>query len=739
MSQASGRMKKWLLLALIVALIASALAFDVTQYLSLENLKAQQQSLQQWFVDEPLQLFALYFVIYVLSTALSLPGATILTLGAGAIFGFWWGLLLASFAASIGALFAFLSARFILRDWVEAKFGERLSAINEGMQRDGAFYLLSLRLVPLFPFFVINLVMGLTQIRAFTYYWVSQVGMLLGAAVYVNAGTQLAQINSLGDVVSADLIGAFVLLGIFPLLAKGLLSAVKRRKMLRGYTKPKQFDNNLIVIGAGSAGLVSAYIAAAVKAKVTLIEREKMGGDCLNTGCVPSKALLHVANTVHAARHSQHLGVNVEQVTVDFPAVMQQVQRVIKSIEPHDSVERYTKLGVNVELGEARIVSPWEVELSQQGQTKRLSAKAIIVATGARPLVPKFAGLDEVDYLTSDSLWQLTELPKELVVLGGGPIGCELSQAFARLGSKVTIVEMAPRILGPEDEDTAALLTQQLEQDGISLKTGYKAVKFERRGDQQVLIAERVGLSNDSKNGSDDIDKVSSDTIKLSFDKVLIALGRQANVSGFGLEELGVTLTDKANKTISTNPLMQTNFPTIYACGDVVGPYQFTHVASHQAWYAAVNALFSPFKTFRVDYSVIPWVTYTAPQVANVGLSEQRAQAQGTAYEVTQYDIGDLDRALADDAAFGRVKVLTKPGSDKILGVNIVGPQAGELLAEYVLAMKHKIGLNKILGTIHSYPTLAEANKYVAGEWKRAHAPQRLLAWVEKFHQWRRG
>ncbi|MFV1467140.1 FAD-dependent oxidoreductase [Idiomarina sp. HB] len=709
--------KKLLLLLVIITLFVSAFAFDLTQYLSLDVLKEKQQQLNQLFVDYPFTVFAIYFVIYVVTTALSLPGATILTLGSGAIFGLGWGLLLASFAASFGAFLAFLSARFILHDWVQEKFGDRLTAINRGMERDGAFYLLSLRLVPLFPFFVINLVMGLTKIKAWTFYWVSQVGMLLGTAVYVNAGTQLAQISSLGDVVSADLIGAFVLLGIFPLIAKAVLAFLKRRKAFKGYKKPKSFDNNLVVIGAGSAGLVSAYIASAVKAKVTLIEKHKMGGDCLNTGCVPSKALLHVAELAHNARNASRVGVSVGKVSVDFKQVMQQVQSVIKDIEPHDSVERYTKLGVNVEQGEARIVSPWEVDVTSNGETKRITTRSIIIATGAKPLVPSFEGLDKVDYLTSDTLWELEELPKRLLVLGGGPIGCELSQAFQRLGSQVTQVEMADRLMGPEDNDTASLLSERLSAEGIDIKLNHKALRFEQHDGESVLIAEHDGQET-----------------QLPFDKVIIALGRQPNISGFGLEELGI----QTNKTVSTNELLQTNFPNIYACGDVAGPYQFTHVASHQAWYASVNALFDPFKTFRADYSVIPWVTYTSPQVANVGLTEQQAEKAGKAYEVTEYDIGDLDRAIADDNAFGRVKVLTKPGKDELLGVNIVGPQAGELLAEYVLAMKHGIGLNKILGTIHSYPTLAEANKYVAGEWKRANAPQKLLAWVEKFHRWRR-
>ncbi|RUO56833.1 dihydrolipoyl dehydrogenase [Pseudidiomarina homiensis] len=712
-------LKKLLFIAIVAALVASVFVFDLTQYLTLEQLKQQREQLTDLFTKQPLLMFGSYFALYVLCTALSIPGATILTLGAGAIFGLAWGLLLASFASSVGALLAFLSARWLLHDWVQERFNQRLKAVNEGVQRDGAFYLLSLRLVPLFPFFVINLVMGLTKIKTWTYYWVSQVGMLLATAVYVNAGTQLAEVESLGDVLSADLLGALVLLGLVPLMAKLILTLLKKRRVYQGYTKPASFDNNLIVIGAGSAGLVSAYIAAAVKAKVTLIEKNEMGGDCLNTGCVPSKALLHVAKSIRQARAAQRLGVQTTIESIDFARVMDEVQNVIQRIAPHDSVERYTELGVDVMKGEATLTSPWHVKVRTAEGEQTISSRSIIIASGARPLVPPFDGLEQVDYLTSDNLWQLRKLPERLLVLGGGPIGCELAQAFQLLGSQVTLVEMAPRVLSNEDTDTCALLQKQLREDGVDLRLNHRAEKFvvDESGQAKLLTEHE------------------NETVELAFDRVLIALGRQANTQGFGLEELGV----QVDKTVHVNQLLQTNFPNIYACGDVAGPYQFTHVASHQAWYAAVNALFDPFKTFRADYSVIPWVTYTTPEIANVGLTEQAAEQQNVSYEVVEYDISDMDRAIADQQDYGRIKVLTEPGKDKILGVNIVGAQAGELLAEYVLAMKQGIGLNKILGTIHSYPTMSEANKYVAGQWKQAHKPEKLLNWVTKFHRWRRG
>lgn len=710
----------------VVLAVAVALAaffyFDVTQYLTLEWLQEQQRDLAEFRDEHWLAMFIGYFVIYTLATALSVPGATILTLGAGALFGFGWGLLLASFASTIGATIAFLIARFVLREWVDDKFGKRLKSINQGLERDGVLYLLTLRLVPLFPFFVINLVMGLTKLRTWTFYWVSQVGMLLGTAVYVNAGTQLAELESVGGIFSGDLVLSFVLLGLFPLIAKFIVSFLKKRKVYRGWSKPKSFDYNLVVIGAGSAGLVSAYIAAAVKAKVLLVEKHKMGGDCLNTGCVPSKSLLHAARLAHQQRQAVHAGVlyggdNSEPPKVDFKRVMTRVQEVIQSIEPHDSVERYTKLGVEVAEAEAEITSPWQVTIRENGETRQVTTKSIIIAAGAKAFVPDIPGLKDIDYLTADNLWSLTEQPERLLVLGGGPIGCELAQAFHRLGSKVTQVEQAPRLLAKEDTDVAELVLKRFQAEGIDVRTGHKAVAIEKTAEGLALVAEHKG-----------------EEVRLGFDRILVAVGRQANLTGYGLENIGV----ETERTVRTNDFLQTNFPNIYAAGDVAGPFQFTHTASHQAWYAAVNALFDPFKKFKADYRVIPWATFTDPEVATVGLTEQAAQEQETEYELTTYDIGELDRALADDHAYGMVKVLTVPGKDKILGATIVGAQAGELIAEFVLAMKHGIGLNKLLGTIHIYPTMAEANKYVAGNWKRANAPEKLLAWVERFHRWRR-
>ncbi|MDZ4291931.1 MAG: FAD-dependent oxidoreductase [Hydrogenophaga sp.] len=717
--------RKILLLLVVLLGIVAFFAFGLDRYFSLAFLKESQASLAALREQQPLQLALGYFLVYIAVTALSLPGATIVTLAGGAIFGLGWGLLIVSFASSIGATLAFLTARFLLRDSVQARFGQRLAEMDKGIQKDGAFYLFTLRLIPVVPFFVINLLMGLTQMKAWTFYWVSQLGMLAGTAVYVNAGTQLGQLDSLQGILSPGLLGSFVLLGLFPLIARKVIEAVQKRKVYAKWAsvRPQRFDRNLIVIGAGAGGLVSAYIAAAVKAKVTLVEAHKMGGDCLNYGCVPSKALIKSAKLAHQMRHGSNYGLSDTTPTFSFKAVMQRIHDVIAAIEPHDSVERYTGLGVEVLQGYARLVNPWTVEVALNGGgTQRLTARSIVIAAGARPFVPPLPGLDEVGYVTSDTMWnafaKLDEVPKRLVVLGGGPIGCELAQAFARLGAQVTLVEMAPRIMLREDAEVSALAQASLAADGVAVLTGHKALRCELVDGEKILVVEHEGAEK-----------------RIPFDQLICAVGRVARLQGYGLEDLGIP----TNKTVETNEYLQTLYPNIYAAGDVAGPYQFTHVAAHQAWYAAVNALFGDFKKFKADYSVIPWATFIDPEVARVGLNEQDAKEKKIPYEVTKYGIDDLDRAIADSEAHGFVKVLTVPGKDTILGVTLVGTHAGDLLAEYVLAMKHGLGLNKILGTIHTYPTLAEANKYAAGEWKRAHAPQQLLAWVAKFHTWRRG
>lgn len=707
---------KMFLVAVAIAVVYVFFTQDLGRYFTLDYLKSQQTAFASYYQQHTLRTLLIYMGAYVAMAALSLPGATIMTLAGGALFGFAAGTVAVSFASTIGATLALLAARFLFRDGVRARFGERLRAIDAGMAREGAFYLFTLRLIPLFPFFVINLVMGLTAIRTTTFFWVSQLGMLPATLVYVNAGTQLARLDSLQGILSPSLLLSFALLGIFPLVAKKTVGYVNDRQTLRRYPRPQRFDYNLIVIGAGSGGLVTAYIAAVVKAKVALIERHKMGGDCLNSGCVPSKALIRSAKILSYARRAQQFGFKKATVDYDFADVMERVQRVIKTIAPHDSVERYTALGVDCIQGEARVRSPYEVEVNG----RVLTTRNIVIATGARPAVPFIPGLEDVGYLTSDTIWDLREKPSRLLMLGGGPIGCELAQAFQRLGVQVTLVQRSSRIMNKEDDEVSVFIAEHLRAEGVIVLLDHNPLAVHTEGETKYLICEHGG-----------------NEVKIAFDKLLVALGRRANVHGFGLEELGVNLAD--NGTIVADPYLRTNYPNIYVCGDVTGPYQFTHTAAHQAWYAAVNALFSPFKQYQADYRVIPRVTYTDPEVACVGINEQEAQAQGIPYEVTHYGIDDLDRAITDEEAHGFVKVLTPPGKDTILGVTIVGAHAGESLAEFVLAMKHGLGLNKILGTVHPYPTLAEANKYAAGAWRRTHAPQGLLRVLARFHAWRRG
>jgi len=708
-------MKKIILLGLLGVIVLIFFHFELGQYLTLEYVKTQQQMIDRYYAENSALTLIGFFVLYVVITGVSLPGATVLTLAGGAIFGLVTGLILISFASTIGASIAFLVSRYLFRDAVQSRFGSSLKAINDGIDKDGPFYLFALRLVPAFPFFVINLVMGLTTLRLWTFFWVSQLGMFAGTVVYVNAGTQLAQIESASGIFSGEILLSFLLLAMLPFIGKKIIGLLANRKALQGFVKPEQFDTNLVVIGGGSAGLVTAYIAAAVKARVTLIEKHKLGGDCLNYGCVPSKAIIRSAKFLSHIARSREFGIRQADAEFDFAEVMERVQRVIRQIEPHDSIERYNGLGVDIVIGEARITSPWTVEVN--GNTIR--TRNIVVATGGQPFVPPIEGIDQVDYYTSDNLWDLRDKPSRLAVLGGGPIGSELTQAFARLGVAVTQIEMLPRILLREDPEISELVQQKFSAEGVRVLTGHTAKRFIKRQGKDYLVAE-----------SDNVE------VEVEFDALIVAVGRSPRSSGFGLEELGVRL--NPNHTIEVNEYLQTSMPTIYACGDVAGPYQFTHVAAHQAWYTSVNALFGMVKRFKVDYSVIPWATFTEPEIARVGLNETEAQEQGIEYEVTQYGIDDLDRAIADSEAHGFVKVLTIPGKDRILGVTIVGEHAGDLIAEYVLAMRHGLGLNKILGTIHIYPTLAEANKYAAGEWKRAHVPERLLEWVARFHSWRR-
>jgi pyruvate/2-oxoglutarate dehydrogenase complex dihydrolipoamide dehydrogenase (E3) component/uncharacterized membrane protein YdjX (TVP38/TMEM64 family) len=716
------QMKRLLLVLLLALAVGAFFGLHLQNYFTLQALKSEHQTFESLRSASPWLFAAGFFGVYVAMAALSLPGAAILTLAAGASFGILEGTLLVSFASALGATLALIVSRYLLRDSVQRRFGEKLRAINEGMQRDGAFYLFTLRLIPLFPFFVVNLLMGLTPIRIGTFYWVSQLGMLPATLAFVNAGTQLARIEHLSGIASPTLLLSFAVLAVLPWIARAVVRLIRRRRVYARWRRPAKYDRNLVVIGAGAGGLVSAYIAATVRAKVTLVESQKMGGDCLNYGCVPSKALIRSAKLAQQIREADRYGLERSVPVIRFKTAMSRVQTVIRAIAPHDSVERYTALGVDVLQGHAKLLDPWTVEVAlHAGGTRRLTTRSVVIAAGARPIVPDIPGIHDTGYVTSDTLWEqfaaLDAPPRRLLVLGGGPVGCELAQCFARLGCNVTQVDLGPRLMAREDLEVSAFVRDTLEREGVTVLTNHRTLRFECSAERKILAVESAG-----------------ETRLIEFDSLLCAVGRGARLDGYGLEELGVP----TKQTVATNEYLETLYPNILAAGDVAGPYQFTHVAAHQAWYATVNALFGQFRRFKADYSVIPWTTFTDPEVARVGLNEQDARTRSIPYEVTRYNLRELDRAMADGATEGFVKVLTVPGKDRILGVTLVGEHAGDLIAEWVLAMKHGLGLNKILGTIHTYPTLAEANKYVAGEWKRAHAPQRILAWVQRYHAWQR-
>lgn len=706
-----------LILSVLLITLFLIWLFDLSAIFQLENLKFHLDELKTLITNNFWLSSFIYFGAYVAMAALSVPGALVLTVAGGALYGIFWGFVLVSFASTLGASLAFLSARFIFQEWFEKKFPAVMSKVHEGIKKEGLFYLFALRLVPIFPFFLVNIALGLSKMPLKNFFFVSQLGMMPGTLAYINAGLQISQLTSLSDVLSFKLLSSFLVLALVPWFGQFLINYFRQKKIYAPFikNKPKNFDFDLICIGAGSAGLVSAYIGSALKAKVALIEKNKMGGDCLNTGCVPSKALIRSAHFMHDLQQAENLGFYEAKAQINFSQIMARVHKKIKSIEPHDSVERYEALGVKCFLGQAQVLDPWRVKVGAQV----LNSRKIIIASGAEPLIPGITGLDKINFLHSNNLWELKTLPKNLLILGGGPIGCEMAQCFARLGSKVSLVEMTSRLLAAEDEKVGRFLQRELVKDGVEIFLNHEAKEFSEENGVKILLCQ-------SPEGEK----------KLAFDEVLVAVGRKANTKGFGLKKLGLKL--RANGSIEVDEYLRATFPNIYACGDVTGPYQFTHAASHQAWHCAVNALLG-IKKFKIDYRFMPWCTFTDPEIASVGLNEERAKLKNIAYEITEYDLADLDRAIVDEQAQGFVRILTEPNKDRILGVTIVGAQASNLLSEFVLAMRHGLGLKKIMACIHLYPSMAEANKAAAGKWYAAHAPSNILKFLESYFSWRRG
>ncbi|KAB8030970.1 FAD-dependent oxidoreductase [Fluviispira multicolorata] len=711
-------LKKVIIVIVFFVIIFLFKYFDLNIYFNLDYIKENKEYIQKLFLERKIEFISIYFFIYVILTAVSFPGAAVLTLLGGALFGISWGTALISLASTIGATIAFLSSRYILRDALKNKFSSQIEIFQNNFQKNGKSYLFTLRAIPIFPFFMVNFIMGFTTIRVRDYFWVSMLGMLPGTIIYVNAGKQISEINNARDIFSLELLISFALLGFFPYLIKRVISYVTMKYKLSKFKKPKKFDYNIIVIGGGAAGLVTSYISSTVKAKVALIEKNKMGGDCLYTGCVPSKAIIKSSKVISYLKNSHAFGIENCKYDINFQEVMIRVKRVISKIEPHDSPERYSILGVECIFGEAKIISPYEVQVNN----KTLTTRNIVISTGASPYIFPFPGLEKIDFRTSENIWDLESLPKNFLIIGGGAIGCEMAQAFSRLGSSVTIVEKQERIFFKEDHDVSFFIENIFINENIKILTSKNILNFDNINGNNFIKYE---------------DNFSREQFSLEFDIAFIALGRKANVHGFGIEELGIQLNN--NGTIECDEFLRTNYHNIFVCGDVAGPYQFTHMAAHQAWYAAVISLFGDFKRFKVNYKNIPWTTFIDPEISRLGLNEIIAKQEQIPFEIVKYDLSKLDRALIEGEAKGFVKILVKPNTDKILGVTIIGAHAGELMAEFTLAMKYNLGLNKILSTIHAYPTFAEANKFVAGEWKKAHAPKKILAYLQKYHAWKRG
>jgi len=707
--------KRIVIAIIIVILIALYVIYDVGSYLTVANLKAHQIEFIRFYNKNLLYTLSVYFGLYIIVTALSLPGVAIMTLAGGAIFGVWMGTLLVSVASALGATLSFLVSRVFLKNYLQKKHANKLAIISDGLRKDDLFYLFTLRLIPVFPFYLINLLMGQTPIKTAQFFLMSILGMLPGTLVYVNAGSQIANIKTFLGIFSPGVLVSLILLGMFPFVARKIVEHLKTRKYLHQYFKPRKFDYNLVIIGGGPAGLVSANIASTMNAKVALIEKSNMGGGSLNTASVPSKALIRSAKLLYEIGHPRNLGIRRAKADFGIDSIMERVQNTIKKLEPRDMTGHLTESGVECIKGAARIITPYEVRVNGRS----LITQNIIIATGAKPKLPEINGLEMIDYFTSETIWNLNVLPAKLLILGGGPTGCEFAQSFRRLGSHVTIVEQNNRILNNEDEDVVAYISQKFKDEGIHVLLGCEAVRVVVDAQRKLFVCKHA-----NKN------------IAIEFDEILVATGQVANTDGFGAQDLNLHTT--VNGEIEVDEFLRTNFPNIFACGDVAGPYKYTHMASYQAWHAVVNALFQPFKKYKIDYSVVPRATFTDPELACVGINEIEAKEMKIKYDVSNFRLEELDKAEINCQTKGMVKVLTMPGRDIILGVSIVSSHASEMISEFVTAMTHGIGLHQIFKTIHIYPTFSEANQYVAANWKNLRSQGVVLKFLRWFHRWRR-
>lgn len=709
------KLTRWLIVLSFVVIGIAFFWFDLDKYLTLEMIQSRSGALRDQVHAHPWWAAGVFFTVYAGLTVMSFPGTVVLTLLAGALFGLVEGTILVSFASNIGALIAMLISRFLLQDWVQRRFAAQISSINRGLERDGSFYLFTLRLIPLVPFVLLNPALGLTRVGFWTFWWTTQLGMLPGNLIYVNAGRQLARVREISDILTPSMIGTLVLLAVFPLIATRLLTFYKGRKVYRGWEKPTMFEHNIAVIGAGNGGLAAARAAASMKANVALIERGQLGGAALQSGSVPARALMQAANLSHGLQHSSALGRRL-QPQVDFAHVMQQVRRTLDDAHSALATDIRKETAVTLIDGEAQLTSPWTVTVD--GRT--ITSRAFVIATGSRPCLPEIPGIDAVEPLTCETLWALDERPERFLILGGNAAACELAQAFQRLGCQVTLAVDGGQLLEQEEPEAQLAILNALHADGVAVLLDHVPQRFEVDEDERRLLC-----------------AVGDDVTALPFDRVLIALGRRAHIDGLGLEKLQLNLRDDGS--LEVDEYLATRYPNIYAVGAVTDPSCSTQSAIHNAWYAAANGLFAGIKRFVVNDRAVPRVAFTSPEVASVGLTEAQLKLTEQAYEVTQIDLDALEATQLGAGNTGMLKVLTERGRDRILGVTLVGEGASETLAVFVLAMKHKLGLNKLRRTVHINPTLAEVSLAAADAWRRSHSAKRPQSWVERLHRWRLG
>jgi len=679
---------------------------------------------------------------------LFLPGA-MLTLGAGFAYGVVVGTAVVCVASNLTAVGAFLLGRTLARDAIAARIGAnpRFAAIDRAVGRQGLKIVLLVRLSPLFPFTLLNYAFGLTRVTLRDYLVGSLVGMLPGTVMYVYLGSLVTSLTELaagrpsgGAVQQAFYFGGLVATVAVTLyvthVARRALADVtgdeahaepappvppslvqpddEHNRALLAHVHPPGWTNptpaaryDLVVVGGGTAGLVSAAGASGLGARVALVERHLLGGDCLNVGCVPSKAMIAAARTAATARETSAFGVRVSGLDVDFAAVMERMRRLRAGIAPHDGAERFTRLGVDVFLGEGRFTGRATLEVDG----RRLTFTRAVVATGARATAPPIPGLEDVGYLTNETVFWLTELPRRLAVVGAGPIGCELAQAFCRLGSRVTALEMLPQVLGKEDPDAAAIVERRLRTDGVAIVLGARIERAERRGRDKVLVYEAGGARRE-----------------VACDAILVGAGRAPNVEGLGLEAAGVAC---GRDGVTVNDYLQTTNRRIYAAGDVASRFRFTHMADALARIVLANALFGGWK--KASALHVPWCTYTSPEVAHVGLYAEEAKARGHAVDTLTIPMAEVDRAVLDGDEAGFFRVHLERGRDRILGATLVSAHAGETISEVTLAMTRRLGLATLAGVIHPYPTEAEAIRKAADEYNRGRLTptvKRVLGWL---------